>query len=184
MNFNITTLMRLLNRLFSTPVIKRTVGTTLSDYGIFYSYAGRGTAAKATIEYRSSLRDGIAMITPGTGVTLASNFGQYQVTPEGYTQYTGFFCFSISWAAFGAGAVAAVTRPGLITWTKIGDTDDTMLFHTAEVQTIGSIQVQFEYAVSNVGVGVTISAVTGTLPVTGVTRLCFNMAGIEFAPKL
>jgi hypothetical protein len=180
MNFNLVNLMRLLNRLFGNMDVKRSESTSFADYGVFFSFARR----RALVEYRSSLRDGIGMITPGSGITLNSTFGQYQVNPSGYTQYTGFFCFTIDWAAFGAGAVASVTRPGIITWTKIGDTDNNHVFHIADVRTIGAIQVQFEYAVSNVGVGVSISAVTGTLPTTGTTRLHLNMAGIEFAPRI
>jgi hypothetical protein len=183
MVFNLTSLVKLLNRLFGTKQTTiRKQSASLSDYGIFYTFKNTG----AILELRSSLRDGIALWSSGTAaVTLGSTTGQYQYTPYGYANLSFSLDYELNWATLAAGGLTSTTIPvgGWVNWTKIANTDDNhscATFDIVDTNPGGTPKiVVFQYFITNRGVGVTITATSGTLPTTGVTRLALNVAGIS-----
>lgn len=179
MRFNLTTLMRLLNRLFGSATQLFTQSTTSeTDYGVFIEFKSK----RAEIEHRCGQRSGFAIVGATGAFSIVDNYGGYHYTPYGSVVLHGYISFTVNWATLAMGGGSSpITLPvgSPLTWTKPAGTDDNHLNFVCDHRVIGASLYEFQYTITNAGVGMTVVPVTGTIPTTGTTRLMVNLAGIH-----
>lgn len=179
MVFNLGSLVRLLNRLFNKQTTKFTQSTVGTDYGIFHTFKRTG----AQLELRNSGTNGFALISPGsTGLSINTSIGEYHYLASGTVNLAIFISYDIDWAALSLGGLATknFATGAWVNWTKIPNTDDNHMNPYAFQFTVGSTVCEMQHFITNRGASATITAMSGTLPTSGTSRLYLNLSGMSF----